>query len=70
VKGYLGVDATHSRKLALRIEANAFGFVVGKPSHITVLDIDTADEHVLAEALERHGPSPFVVRSGSGNWQA
>jgi hypothetical protein len=25
---------------------------------------------VLADALGRHGPTPFVVRGGSGNFQA
>jgi len=32
--------------------------------------VDTPDERVLADALGRHGPTPLVIRSGSGNWQA
>ena len=35
-----------------------------------MLDVDTPDERVLADAMSRCGRSPFVVRSGSGNWQA
>jgi hypothetical protein len=37
---------------------------------LTILDIDTSDERALADALDRHGPTPIIVRSGSGNHQA
>jgi hypothetical protein len=71
VKGYLKVGSNLSRELALRFAANdAFGFVLGCRHRITVLDIDTPDERVLSAALAKHGASPFVVRSGSGNGQA
>jgi hypothetical protein len=49
---------------------NAFGFMVGKRSKITVLDIDDNGERTLAAALDRHGATPIIVRSGSGNHQA
>src|SRR5215207_1174345 len=71
VKGYLKVGSNPSRELALRFAANdAFGFALGRGNRITVLDIDTPDERVLSAALAKHGASPFIVRSGSGNWQA
>lgn len=70
IKGYLNVGLTGSRDLAIKFgEANAFGIPLGR-SKITVLDVDTPDERVLADAMHRFGRSPFIVRSGSGNWQA
>ena len=31
---------------------------------------NSTDERTLADALDRHGPTPIIVRSGSGNHQA
>jgi Bifunctional DNA primase/polymerase, N-terminal/Primase C terminal 1 (PriCT-1) len=50
--------------------ADALGFVLGSRSKITVLDVDTRDEGVLADALSRHGQTPIIIRSGSGHHQA
>jgi hypothetical protein len=50
--------------------ADALGFVLGARSKITVLDVDTRDEGVLADALSRHGQTPIIIRSGSGHHQA
>jgi Bifunctional DNA primase/polymerase, N-terminal len=33
---------------------------------VTVLDIDTHDDTILAEALREHGETPLVVRTGGG----
>jgi hypothetical protein len=72
VRGYLKIGLDRSRQLARqRPDADAFGFVCGKRSGVTVLDIDTPDENVLADALGRHGKTPVIVRSGGhGHWQA
>jgi len=71
VRGYQKIGPRLSQTLAQRFPAaDAFGFVVGEPSGITVIDIDTPDDRVLADVLDRHGQTPFVVRSGSGHWQA
>ena len=51
-------------------DCDAFGFRVGARANITVLDIDTPDERVLADALDKHGNTPVVVRSGGGKFQA
>lgn len=48
---------------------DAFGFAL-KRAKITIVDVDTPDERVLADALTRHGPTPIVVRTQGGNWQA
>jgi hypothetical protein len=51
-------------------DALGFGFMAGPRSRITVLDIDTPSETVLADALNRYGQTSIIVRSGSGNHHA
>ena len=56
-----------SARLAERFyEADAFGFQLGARSQITALDVDSQDEKVLADALNDHGETPFIVRTGGG----
>jgi hypothetical protein len=62
-----------SAKIAGRLRFSAhdtFGFQLGRRSNITILDVDTPDEKVLTGALDRHGPSPLIVRTGSGKYHA
>ena len=67
--GRFGLDA--STRIAPRFrDATAIGFMVGRRSRITALDIDTPSEEVLISALDRHGQSPIIIRTGSGNYQA
>jgi len=67
--GRFGLDA--STRIAPRFrDATAIGFMVGRRSRITALDIDTQSEEVLISALDRHGQSPIIIRTGSGNYQA
>src|SRR5262249_41103523 len=51
-------------------DAGAFGYYCGRRNGITVLDVDTTDERVLADAMNRHGQTPIVVRTGSGKFHA
>jgi hypothetical protein len=70
VSDYLKLDARTSQQLVRRFGGyQAFGLAL-RPSRITVLDVDTTDERVLADAMDRHGRSPFIVRSISGHYQA
>ena len=70
IRGYLSVGLATSQQLAIKFpKSNSFGLACRK-SGITVLDVDAPDERLLADALSEFGPSPFIVRSGSGNWQA
>ena len=56
-----------SARLAERFhEADAFGFQLGPKSQITALDVDSQDEAILADALNYHGDTPFIVRTGGG----
>jgi Bifunctional DNA primase/polymerase, N-terminal/Primase C terminal 1 (PriCT-1) len=50
-------------------DATGIGFMAGSCSRITALDVDTPDQAVLRKGLDRHGQSPIIVRSGSGNHQ-
>ncbi len=70
VKGYLKIGIKASQQFVMKFDNDdAFGLAC-KRSKIVVLDCDTPDERIFADALDRHGKSPFIVRSGSGNWQA
>jgi hypothetical protein len=71
VKRYGKVGLGGSAKIAEMFgDAGAIGFMCGPRSHITVLDIDTKDERVVADAIDRHGKTPIIARTGSGNYQA
>jgi hypothetical protein len=51
-------------------DATAIGFMVGRRTGLTILDVDSPDERVLADALDRYGSTPVIVRSGSGKFHA
>lgn len=72
IRNYMKIGDRGSRKLACGGYANseAFGFAAGERSRITVLDVDSANENDLADAMSRHGQSKFVVKSVSGHYQA
>jgi hypothetical protein len=58
-----------SAKIASKFpDASVFGFYAGERSRITVLDVDVPDERVLRDALDRHGSTPFIVRTASGKF--
>jgi hypothetical protein len=70
VRGYLKVGLQASHQFAIKFPADdAFGLACRR-NRITVLDVDTPDEQMLADAMSELGPTPFIVRSGSGNFQA
>jgi hypothetical protein len=71
IRGYQTVGRRGSGQLASKFpDAPALGFMCGRRNGVTVLDVDSKDERVLADALDRHGKTGIVVRSGSGNFQA
>lgn len=71
VSNYLRMGHQASNQLLLKFgQLDALGFALGSRSRITVLDVDTADDRIFADALSRHGATPIIVRSGSGNKQA
>ena len=48
----------------------AIGFMTDGRNGITVLDIDTANDNILADSLDRHGRTPLIARTGSGKFRA
>lgn len=71
VKGYLKGGARASAAWANKhAEASALGIACGPRSRLTVLDIDAPDERLLADALDRFGQSPVVIRTASGKFHA
>jgi len=71
IRGWQRVGLLGSSQLAQKFpDATAIGFMVGKRTGLTILDVDSPDYRVLADALHRHGETPVIVRSGSGNYQA
>jgi hypothetical protein len=70
VSNYMKVGVRACDRFAQRFgDAPALG-IGCKRSRLTVLDVDTPDERILADALDRHGPTPIIVRSGSGHFHA
>ena len=58
-----------SREWAAKFgDANALGFNCGKRNDLTVLDIDAPDENLLADSLNRFGPSSIIIRTASGKF--
>ena len=71
VANYARFGLRGSREIAQKFgDATGIGFMVGARNRLTVLDVDDPDERTLADALARHGQTPVVVRTGSGNYQA
>src|SRR6516162_8985087 len=61
-------DFSDQRTLLGIPNCDAFGFQPGARSKITILDVDTTNERVLADAQIRHGGSPLKVRTASGKF--
>jgi hypothetical protein len=47
-------------------DATAFGFLCGKRNKVALVDIDSPDEKLLASALDLYGPTPVIIKTGSG----
>ena len=71
VRNYQRFGLKASKDIAERFaDAPGIGFVAGPRSKLTVLDIDIADERVLADFLDRHGQTPIIARTASGKFHA
>jgi len=72
IQGWMRTGRRGSRELARKrsfADSNALGIAV-KPNNLTILDVDTSDERVLVDAMDKHGESPLIVRTKSGGWHA
>jgi hypothetical protein len=66
IRGWQKIGLRGSATLAGKRDADAFGYVTGRRSNITVLDIDTTDEKIAEDAIQQHGQPGIVVRTASG----
>src|SRR5262249_25815937 len=65
IRGWQRVGLKGSAELANKFDdADALGYVTGRRSNVTVLDIDTTDERVAADAIQRHGQPAIIVSAG------
>jgi hypothetical protein len=70
IKGYGRVGLRGSEPLAFKFNVDAFAFMCGRRNRITVLDIDSTDERLLADGIAKHGRTPLVVRTASRKFHA
>jgi hypothetical protein len=73
LSNYQKIGLPASSKLALNHRfrsASGLGFMTNARTRIAVLDVDTTDERVLADAMIRHGSTPVVARTASGKFHA
>jgi Bifunctional DNA primase/polymerase, N-terminal/Primase C terminal 1 (PriCT-1) len=70
ISNYQKLGARGSRILAESRLANlpATGFMTNQRNGVKIMDVDTTDEKVLADALSRHGHTPLVGRTASGKY--
>ena len=67
IKGWPKVGLKYSTALATKFtDADAFGYVTGRPSNVTVLDIDTTQEKIAEDAIRKHGQPTIITRTASG----
>lgn len=71
VRNYQRMGLPASAKLAERFHsADGLGFMTNARTRVSVLDIDTTDERVLADAMSVHGITPLIGRTASGKFHA
>jgi len=69
VSHYQRIGLRASAQLVSRFgRAAMLGFMTGKRSGITVLDVDSVNDNDLAEALDRHGQTPVIARTARGKF--
>ena len=51
-------------------DAEIFACYAGHFNGLAAIDVDVANENVLIDAIDRHGHTPIVTRSGSGHYHA
>ena len=70
-KGYLRTGIRGSSHLADKFQAaDALGFACGRYNKVTLVDVDTTDEKILADALGTYGDTLIISRTASGGFHA
>src|SRR5262249_19699941 len=66
IRGWQKIGLKGSARLAQKfVEARALGYVTGRRSNVTVLDIDTTEHKVAEDAIRRHGEPAVIIRTAS-----
>jgi hypothetical protein len=69
IRGWQKVGLRASTELADKfIDADALGYVTGRRSNVTVLDIDTTEEKIAEDAIRQHGQPAIITRTASGKF--
>jgi Bifunctional DNA primase/polymerase, N-terminal/Primase C terminal 1 (PriCT-1) len=69
ITNYQRVGLPGSANLAARFgNASGLGFMTNARNRIAVLDVDSTDERIFADALNRYGDTPVKVQTGSGKF--
>lgn len=67
--GYDRVGIPGSRQLALKFtEIDAFAFMAGRRTRLSIVDVDSTDESLLRDSLRRYGETRIITRTSSGGW--
>jgi Bifunctional DNA primase/polymerase, N-terminal len=67
IRGWQKVGRKGSAALTDKFQkADALGYLTGRRSKITVLDIDTREEKIAEDAIRRHGQPAIITRTASG----
>jgi hypothetical protein len=69
VRSYDRIGHRYSGELARNpkfANVDGVGFVTGRSSRVTIIDIDSTSDRELAHSLDRHGRTPLIARTPSG----
>lgn len=67
--GYDRVGITGSCQLALKFPGiDAFAFMAGKRTRLSIVDVDSTNESLLRDTLRRYGETRIITRTSSGGW--
>jgi hypothetical protein len=67
VRGYAMIGVAGSAQLAMKFaDATAAGFCAGRRSRLTIIDVDSTDDRLVAEVQKRFGVTPLQVATPSG----
>jgi hypothetical protein len=66
IKGWQKVGLKGSTELAAKFtDADALGYVTGRRSNVTALDVDTTEERITEDAIAKHGQPGIIIRTAS-----
>src|SRR5262249_17930456 len=67
IRGWQKVGLRGSAELANKFaDVDALGYVTGRRSNVTVLDVDTIDERLAENAARKHRQPAIAIRTASG----